>query len=50
MVRSILITVMMLIVVALLFTNIINDSGTGLRAQIESKGNTANTNIQNLAP
>lgn len=48
--RSILVTVMLLIVVALLFTNVINDSGTGIRAQIQTKGETANTNIQNLAP
>ena len=48
--RNILVTVMMLIVVALLFTNIVNNSGTGLRANIQSKGSTANSDITALQP
>lgn len=48
--RNILMTVMLLIVTALLFTNIINDGTTGIRRNIETKGDTANTNITNLAP
>jgi hypothetical protein len=48
--RNILMTVMLLIVAALLFTNIINDGSTGIRRNIESKGNTANANITSLAP
>ena len=43
-------TVMMMIVTALLFTNIINNGGTGMRNNIQSKGETANQNITNLAP
>lgn len=43
-------TVMLLIVTALLFTNIVNNGTTGLRHNIESKGTTANTNINALAP
>ncbi|WP_192894649.1 hypothetical protein [Paenibacillus contaminans] len=48
--RNILVTVMMLIVVALLFTSIVNNSGTGLRANIQSKGSTANSDITALQP
>lgn len=48
--RNILMTVMLLIVAALLFTNIVNNNNTGLRRNIELKGETANTNITNLAP
>lgn len=48
--RNILVTVMMLIVVALMFTNIIAAKGTGTRAEIEQQGSTANTNIGALAP
>lgn len=46
--RSILITVMMLIVVALLFTGIVTNDTTGLKARIEEKGTTANTRISGL--
>ncbi|UJF32543.1 hypothetical protein [Paenibacillus hexagrammi] len=48
--RNILITVMMLIVVALLFTSIINDGTTGMRHNIQTHGTTANTNITALTP
>jgi hypothetical protein len=47
--RNILVTVMLIIVVALMFTNIIA-SPTGTRAQIETKGTTANNNISALVP
>ncbi|WP_170143729.1 hypothetical protein [Paenibacillus flagellatus] len=46
--RNILMTVMMLIVVALLFSTIINDADVGLRQKIKAKGDTANTNVLNL--
>ncbi|WP_168928330.1 hypothetical protein [Paenibacillus ginsengarvi] len=46
--RNILITVMMLIVVALLFTNIVNNGSTGMRNNIQTKGETANTDISAL--
>lgn len=46
-VRNILITVMMLIVVALLFTSIVADSD-GLKAKIEEKGGRANSEIGGL--
>lgn len=46
--RSILITVMMLIVVSLLFTSIITSDTTGIKAKIEQKGTTANTSISGL--
>jgi hypothetical protein len=49
-VRNILITVMMLIVVALMFTEIIAKDGTGTRDRIETQGNTTNTAIGSLAP
>jgi len=48
--RNILMAVMMLIVTALLFTNIVNDGTTGLRPNIESKGSLANTRIIGLTP
>ncbi|WNR45216.1 hypothetical protein [Paenibacillus roseipurpureus] len=48
--RNILVTVMMLIVVALLFTTIINDGSTGMRRNINTHGTTANTNITALTP
>lgn len=47
--RNILMTVMLLAVVALMFVNIINGSD-GLRSQIETQGQQANTSIQNLSP
>jgi len=46
--RNILMTVMMMIVVALLFTSIINNGDTGMRNNIKVKGDTANTNINAL--
>ncbi|MCY9666013.1 hypothetical protein M5X11_13740 [Paenibacillus alginolyticus] len=48
--RNILITVMMLIVVALLFTSIINDGSTGMRRNISNHGTQANTDITALRP
>jgi hypothetical protein len=42
--------VMMIIVVAVLFTNIINDNDTGMRKNIQTKGDTANTGIIALEP
>ncbi|MDF2644467.1 hypothetical protein QFZ77_000035 [Paenibacillus sp. V4I3] len=48
--RNILITVMMLIVVALLFTSIINDGSTGMRRNISTHGTQANTDITALRP
>jgi cytochrome oxidase Cu insertion factor (SCO1/SenC/PrrC family) len=48
--RNILMTVMLLIVTALLFTSIINNDNTGLRNNIQTKGQTANTNINALVP
>ncbi|MDF2815058.1 MAG: hypothetical protein K0Q81_1258 [Paenibacillus sp.] len=48
--RNILMTVMMLIVVALLFTSIINDNNTGMRRNIQTHGTTANTDITALIP
>ncbi|MEW9701248.1 hypothetical protein [Paenibacillus sp. SI8] len=48
--RNILITVMMLIVVAVLFTTIINDGSTGMKKNIETHGTKANTNIAALQP
>lgn len=47
--RNILITVMMLIVVALMFINIVADTD-GTRAQIETKGNATNIQIRDLTP
>ncbi|WP_164716372.1 hypothetical protein [Paenibacillus whitsoniae] len=48
--RNILITVMMLIVVALLFTSIINDGSTGVRRNIATHGTRANADITALQP
>jgi cytochrome oxidase Cu insertion factor (SCO1/SenC/PrrC family) len=48
--RNILITVMMLIVVALLFTSIVNNGSTGLRKNIQTHGDAANSNITALVP
>ncbi|MBB6731869.1 hypothetical protein [Cohnella zeiphila] len=48
--RNILITVMMLIVVALIFTNVIAQDTTGTRARIETQGTTTNTALSTLAP
>jgi hypothetical protein len=48
--RNILMTVMLIIVTALLFTSIINRDDTGMRNNIQTKGQTANTNINALAP
>jgi uncharacterized membrane protein len=47
--RNILMTVMMLMVVALMFVNIVSSSG-GLRSQIEQKGTEANNDIISLNP
>lgn len=46
--RNILMTVMMMIVMALLFTSIINGDNTGMRNNIKTKGDTANQDIVNL--
>jgi len=46
--RQILMTVMMLIVTALLFTSIINDGDTGMRRNIYDKGVIANSDIIGL--
>ncbi|WP_205516968.1 hypothetical protein [Paenibacillus sp. SYP-B3998] len=48
--RNILITVMMLIVVAVLFTTIINDGSTGMKKNIETHGTKANADITALKP
>lgn len=48
--RNILITVMMLIVVAFLFTTIVNDGSTGLRRNISTHGTKANSEISALTP
>lgn len=48
--RNILITVMMLIVVAFLFTNIINNNDTGMRKNIQNQGDDANARIAALKP
>ncbi len=48
--RNILMTVMMLIVAALLFTSIINSGDTGMRKNIQTHGNVANTNVTALTP
>lgn len=48
--RNILITIMMLIVVALMFNNIIAQDNTGTRARIENHGTIANTTLGNLQP
>lgn len=41
---------MMLIVVVLLFNNIVAREGTGTKAQIQSQGNTVNSQIGNMNP
>jgi putative exporter of polyketide antibiotics len=46
--RSILVSVMMLIVVALLFSSIIADDTNGLKKRIEEQGATANSRITGL--
>jgi uncharacterized membrane protein len=46
--RNLLMTVMMLIVVALMFTNIVSSTG-GLRQQIETQGTAANGDIAALS-
>ncbi|MEX1031243.1 MAG: hypothetical protein WDZ91_14540 [Paenibacillaceae bacterium] len=46
--RSILVTVMMLIVVALLFSSIVADDTNGLKRKIEDQGVTANSKIAGL--
>jgi hypothetical protein len=46
--RNILMTVMMLIVTALLFTSIINDGDSGMRRNIYDKGVQANSDIVGL--
>ncbi|WP_176706662.1 hypothetical protein [Paenibacillus hemerocallicola] len=48
--RNILMTVMMMIVMALLFTSIINSGNTGMRNNIKTKGDTANLDITSLSP
>ncbi|GIP16609.1 hypothetical protein J40TS1_22510 [Paenibacillus montaniterrae] len=48
--KNILMTVMLLVVVVLLFNNIIVKDGTGTKAQIQSQGNAANTQIGNINP
>ncbi|MEI7026961.1 hypothetical protein [Paenibacillus sp. y28] len=48
--RNILMTVMLLTVAALLFTNVINDGNTGIRQNIQSKGSTVNSDILGLQP
>ncbi|MFD2672527.1 hypothetical protein [Marinicrinis sediminis] len=47
--KDILITVMMLILVVFLFTNVMGGSD-GLRGDIQTQGGTASTNITSLAP
>ena len=47
--RNILMTVMLLAVVALMFVNIVGGDD-GLRNQIETQGDEANTRIQDLQP
>lgn len=49
-VRNILITVMMLLVVAIMFQNIIADDSTGTRARIEAHGQNANDTLASLSP
>jgi hypothetical protein len=46
--RSILVTVMMLIVVALLFSSIIGNDTDGLKRKIADKGTIANDRITDL--
>lgn len=46
--RNILMTVMLLIVVVILFTNIITKDGTGTKALIEGKGTSINSEIDSL--
>jgi hypothetical protein len=46
--RSILVTVMMLIVVALLFSSIVAEDTDGLKKKIEVKGEAANKKIADL--
>ena len=48
--KNILITVMMIVVVVLLFNNIIAKDTTGTKDQIQSQGDSANTQIRTLAP
>jgi hypothetical protein len=49
-VRNILITVMMLIVVAVLFTNVITQDSTGTKDRIQTQGTTTNTKLGSLTP
>ncbi len=46
--RNLLMAVMMLIVVALMFTAVVTDDTTGIKKQIEDKGNAARTGIAEL--
>lgn len=46
--RNILMTVMLLIVVVILFTNIIAKDNTGTKALIEGKGSSVNNEIGTL--
>lgn len=48
--KNILMTVMMLIVVVLLFNSIVAKDGTGMKAQIQSQGNSANLKIGSMTP
>lgn len=48
--KNILMTVMLLVVVVLLFNTIIAQEGTGTKAQIQSRGTSANTQIGNINP
>lgn len=46
--RNILITIMMLILVAWMYANIVADKDTGLRAEIQGKADSAKTQIRGL--
>lgn len=48
--RNILITVMMLLVAAWIFQNVIADGSDGTRVRIEAKGREANDRIRALQP
>jgi hypothetical protein len=48
--RNILVTVMLLIVVALLYTNIVDNGSAGLRKNIQDQGTKAIERITSLVP
>jgi len=48
--RNILMTVMLLIVVVVMFNNIVSQPNTGMRARIETHGNSANAQIGSMTP